>query len=232
VSIPSGWWSRVAPFVVAYVLAFATYPLGDDRYGLPFVLAAIAAVAVVLIPWHRLPLALEALPLLLYLASVAALRDAHGGARSGYAPMVMLAAVWAGVFGRLRTIALVIAGIAVELALPPFVADAPSYPASEFRRALLTTLTAALVAVVAASLVRAREGAERHLAQLRATEIHDDIVQSIAAAQLGLAVNDRETVDRALAEALRCAQKLAADLFVSGGRRTVAGSLRRTWPNG
>ena len=230
---------RIAPFLVAYAVAFGVFPFGSGaHYGWAFALAVVAAVGVVaavaLAPWDRLPPAVAVAPLLLYVASIAALGDAHGGAAAGYAPLMIVAALWAAIFGKPWLVAVVVVSIALALALPPVVVGAPAYPPGELRRALLTAIVASLVAAVVQALVRAltteferRQLTVQHVNRLRGAEVHDDIVQSIAVAQLGLSVGDRATVDRALAEALTSAQALVVDLFAASGRRAAPGHLRR-----
>lgn len=230
---------RASAFLLVYVIMFAAFPFGGrTSYGWWFAAAVAAAVSslasAAFLPWVRLPAIVELGPLLLYLASVAALREAHGGAASGYAPMVMLAVIWVAVFGSRWIVALVVLAVGFTLGLPALVAHAPDYPPGELRRALLTTLVAATVAVVIRTLVRAlagefdrRERAEGQLMQLRASEIHDDIVQSLTVAQIGLSLDDRETTDRALGHALASAQAVVAEMLDASGTPTRPGTLRR-----
>lgn len=231
---------RVVPFLVVLAVAFATLPIDDTRWGEAAVCGAAAVVflaAVWFLPWRRIPALAHVLPLLLYLAIVAGLIDANGGPRSGYTPLVFLAVVWAAVFGRAVDAAIVVAATASALALPTILIGEPRYPDPELRRIVLLTLVSSIAAAVLQVLVTAllgevdrRVDAEQRLNDVRASEIHDDIVQAVTAAQLAIAVDDRTAVDRALTQALSTAQALVGELFTAAGRAPRPGELRRKPP--
>ena len=225
---------RVAPFAIVYLTAFAVYPFGgSETYGASFaaavVLAAATVASIAWVPWQQLHPALQVLPLLVSLLSVAAFREAHGGASSGYAPLVLVPVVWAAVFGGWRGLAVVVAGVAVTIGLPPLVDSAPEYPAGEFRRAAIFVVVSGIVGVVIQRLVQALLETEARLTRLRAAEVHDDLVQAFAVAQLALESGNTAAAERAVHNGLAAAQALVAEMLTDAmGADPAPGALRRS----
>ncbi len=154
---------RAGPFLVAYAAAFVLYPFGEmATYGLVFGaavgVALVTVAAIAFLPWASFTPAAEVAPLVLFLASVGLLREAHGGALSGYAPLVLLPVVWAAVFGGALVAAVVVACVGGVLVLPVWIEGAPTYGAGELRRGILFILVSALVASVIQALIRALLG--------------------------------------------------------------------------
>jgi diguanylate cyclase len=119
------------------------------------VFAAVMLVAVAFALPRRLSSnALVLLPLLCD-AVIALLREAQGGAQSGYAALLVLPVVWVAFVGSRRSVLLVVAALAATLAIPILAVGAPSYPSTGWRGALLLTLVAAIVGVVTEYGVRA-----------------------------------------------------------------------------
>lgn len=231
---------RVLPFGLVLCVAFALYPLAGGARGggreqlLAALLAGATVAAAAFAPWRRLPPAAGLVPLLLFLATAALLRDVHGGSLSGYAPLVVVPVLWAGAFGRWRDIAALVAAVGLTLGLPVVLAGAPAYPPGEVRRAVLMTFVAAIAAAGIALLLRAlalesdrREAAERALERVYADEVHDDIVQSLAAAQLALALENRAAAESALAHALATAEDVVVRMLRASGADARPGSNRR-----
>ncbi|HSP71680.1 MAG TPA: hypothetical protein VLN26_04875, partial [Gaiellaceae bacterium] len=112
---------RTAIFPLALALAFVLYPFGDQTYGVRFFLAVAVAAAfvpvVILTPWERLPQAAQLVPPLLFLLSIALLRDAHEGAVSGYAPLMLVPVLWLALYGTRAELAagVLVAGLALVL---------------------------------------------------------------------------------------------------------------------
>ncbi|HST14833.1 MAG TPA: sensor domain-containing diguanylate cyclase [Gaiellaceae bacterium] len=118
------------------------------------VFAALVLVAAAFSLQRRLPVnALLLLPLLCD-ALVALLREAQGGAQSGYAALLVLPVVWVAFVGSRRSVLLVVAALAATLATPIVVVGAPSYPSTGWRGALLLTLVSAIVGLVTEHGVR------------------------------------------------------------------------------
>jgi hypothetical protein len=226
---------RLGPFAVAYASVLLLFPLGPTgTYGAVFA-AAVAAGAVTLaaiafVPWERLPEAAQLLPIATYLLSIALFREAHGGVTSGYASLVLVAVVWVAIFGRRRALAATIVGVVVAIGLPPLLASAPAYPtAGELRRAATMMIVAALCGAVIQWLVRALVAAEANLKRIRADEVHDDLVQAFAVAQLALDTGDVRMANQAVRGGLTAAQSLSARMLDEAMPDEVEpGMLRRT----
>lgn len=149
---------RLAPFVLAAAAGLASVVLTLPPKRLEWTLAAfIIAIAVfagsALLPWGRWPRAWQAVPPLISLAIVAALRHGAGGADSGYGPLAMIPVLWLALYGSRIQLTLALAGCALLFAVPIIVAGAPEYPAGEWRRSLLFVGTAAMVGYVVQNLL-------------------------------------------------------------------------------
>jgi diguanylate cyclase (GGDEF)-like protein len=191
-------------------------------------LAAIAAVVLVAAAYglpRRLPLnALFFLPLLCDTV-VALLREAQGGAQSGYAALLVLPVVWVAFIGSRRTVLLVVAALAATLATPIVVVGAPSYPSTGWRGALLLTLVSGIVGLVTEHGVRTtrRHGeSEAHRARML-----DRLVQT----QSAIAMSDfgfEDVLHTVVGEALALTGADAAVIELPEGRdmvyRAVAGT--------
>ena len=231
---------RTAIFPLALALAFALYPFGDQTYGVRFALAAgvaAAFVAVVLLtPWDRLPQAAQVLPPLLFLLCIALLRDAHAGGASGYAPFVLIAVLWLGLYGTRAELAAGVVAAGLALALPIVIVGGPAYPQGEWRRVASVVAVGAAVGYIVQSLlgrllgeIAAHEETERRLREAEAYELHDDVVQNLTVAQLALSLHDREGAGAAIGEALKRVQRIVARLLERSrdGGTVAPGSLVR-----
>ena len=85
---------------------------------------------------------------------VVVLRDATGGAESGLAPLVAIPVFWLAIYGTRRDLMAATVLVALTFTLPILVVGAPAYPAGEWRRALLWTGIAFLIAPVVQHVVR------------------------------------------------------------------------------
>ena len=164
------------------------------------VLTAAALVAAAYGLPRRLPAsALILLPLLCD-TLVALLREAQGGAQSGYAALLVLPVVWVAFVGGRRSVLLVVAALGATLATPIVVVGAPSYPSTGWRGALLLTLVSGIVGLVTEHGVRATRLHGQSEAQ-RARML-DRLVQThtaIAMSDFGFDDMLRTVVDEALA---------------------------------
>src|SRR5690242_16239699 len=131
---------------------------------------------------------------------VALLREAQGGAQSGYAALLVLPVVWVAFVGSRRSVLLVVAALAATLATPIIAVGAPSYPSTGWRGALLLTLVSAIVGLVVEYGVRTTRAHGETEAQ-RARML-DRLVQThtaIAMSELGLDEMLHTVVEEALA---------------------------------
>lgn len=230
---------RAGPFALAAVLALVAYPFGADAtYGTAFVVGVVllaAMVVAIVLPWERLPRVLQMTPLLLYLGGLAALNVAHGGPGSGYQPLFVIAVVWAALFGLPVEAAATVVALGLAYLLPRAIDG--GLTASDWRRALFALVSASVAAFVIQATITAlldetarRGELERTLARLRAHEIHDDIVQGLTAAQLGLQLERADVAAEGVATALASAQRVVRELITDGVPEVEPGTLRRDRP--
>lgn len=146
------------PFLVGAVAAFATLPLGAHETTAGRIEAAVATVLTVVVAGSllvRLPPRLRlvrALPLLAAFAAIALLRDAEGGATSGYGSLVLLPVFWLALHGERRDVlaSLLLVG---ALFVVPILADPSRYPSAEWRRALIWLVVTPVVGLTTHGLV-------------------------------------------------------------------------------
>jgi diguanylate cyclase (GGDEF)-like protein len=136
---------------MAIPFALAPLPPATDNTAALSGAAALTAtivLAAALVPWRRLPGWAEALPPLAYLGVVALLREAGGGAESGYEPLVVLPALWLALHGTLAQLALAVVGVGAVFVAPILAVGAPAYPDDEWREAVTWVALAALAGAV------------------------------------------------------------------------------------
>lgn len=187
---------RVLPFAITAAVCFlaAVFPDGPSHPA-AFVAAMVAATLLVVvgaaIPWSRLPRSVQVIPVVAGFAVVALLRHGVDGSASGMAPLVLLPVIWLALHGsRLEVLgSLVLA--ATTIIAPLVLIGAPTYTAVDWRKAVVITAVAALVALVVNRSVSALEAgkheAERLAAQLAASETN---LAAMSAAGRRLRVSD------------------------------------------
>lgn len=191
------------------------------------VFAAVVLVGAAFAVPRRLPAsALLLLPLLCD-GLVALLREAQGGAQSGYAALLVLPVVWMAFVGGRRSVLLVVAALGATLAVPIAVVGAPSYPSTGWRGALLLTLVAAIVGLVTEHGVRTT----RHHGETEAQRARmlDRLVQT----QSAIAMSDfgfEDVLGTVVEEALALTNADAAVIELPDGEdlvyRAVAGTAQ------
>jgi diguanylate cyclase (GGDEF)-like protein len=149
--------ARAAPFVALILAGFVVIPLPpDDRSG-PLLTAGavlvLALLGVVAAPWNRLPAWVQVLPMLAFLAVVALLRDAEGGAISAESPLALIPVFWCSLYGTRRQLGVVIAGVALMFAVPRVLIGGSHYPVTEWERGIIWPLTGLLMGLTVQSLV-------------------------------------------------------------------------------
>ncbi|HEX3318863.1 MAG TPA: ATP-binding protein [Solirubrobacteraceae bacterium] len=178
------------PFLAATAVAFALLPVSAMGSIDPVDVAVAAAVmvaivlAVAFVPWERLPRTLTVFPPLAYFVLVALLRDASGGAASGYAALVLLPVLWAALYGERADTIATLFGVWATFVIP-IIVDQSRYPPSDWRFAVLLTLLAAFIGFATQGLVenvrlRAREAA-RSAQRMRRSEEYLRAVMTSAA---------------------------------------------------
>ena len=150
---------RITPFAGVAIVAVVLAVLPPASLTNPSALVAAAAVVVVLItaavglPWVRLPGWTEAAVPLSFFAVVVLLRQAAGGAASGYAPLVLLPILWIALYGARTQLRVAIGCTVVTFVAPLVLVGAPTYPAAGWRGAVLWVVIGQLAGTTIQSLV-------------------------------------------------------------------------------
>ena len=156
--------SRTWPFLVVSA-AGIVLALTNVHDSLALLLGAgllvLIAVAVLVLPWERLPRWADVLPPLAALPAFGLLIHGAGGGESGLAPLVLLSVAWAAFYGTQSALGLTIAGAALTFAVPLILIGDPEYPDGEWRAAVLWIVIGGLLGVTVQLLVqRVRRGGE------------------------------------------------------------------------
>ncbi len=133
-------------------------------------LTLIIVMSSLLIPWRRLPSSAVALPPLAYFVVIALLRDAEGGAVSGYGLLVLLPVFWLALYGTRTQLSVALVMMVVMFALPIILFGEPRYPSSEWRRALMWAGLGPLIGFTVQQLVNEREQLVERLKQVARTD--------------------------------------------------------------
>jgi diguanylate cyclase (GGDEF)-like protein len=152
----------VAPFaalVAATSLLALIPPHAHDTRALYITAAGAFGAALALIvfaPWGRLHPAWTNVPVVLFCVAVALLRQIGGGPASGYAPLFMLPVVWQALYGRRVDMGAAVGVVFLAYALPIVLVDGVTYPASQWRAAILFTAVVGGIGILLSDLTQAR----------------------------------------------------------------------------
>lgn len=204
---------KIAPFVLALVasLAVAALPPGPPNrlplLGLAACGFALSGGLIVVLRWERPLFWLRLIPLVVFCASVGVVREATGGASSGFASLLLLAVLWQAPYGRRSELVATVLLVVVTLVVPIVVLGEPGYPASEWRKALLLALTSTTIGGIVRQLVNEVRRERRLLATIgrtaRATAYGDDPRRLICDATLELSRADMVIMFEPVGDALR-----------------------------
>jgi PAS domain S-box-containing protein len=150
---------RVAPYAGVALLGSALIPVMDLSAGVPYVAAIVGlTVAIVTspwwVPWERLPYWTQAIPPISYLVVVALLRDADGGAASGYGALAALVVMWLAIYGTRAELAAALFGVAAVFLVPVALIGEPDYPSTEIGRGILWLAVSIIIGYTTQGLVR------------------------------------------------------------------------------
>lgn len=149
---------RVAPFACVGIITVVLLLLpssSSDRtlLGVGAVLVSILIATMLLVPWARLPDWCQASPALAGFAVLALLRQAGGGASSGYAPLVLMPMLWLALYGSRAQLRLAVAATAAMFFGPLWLGGPPLYPSSGWREAVIWVASGLLVGSAIQTLV-------------------------------------------------------------------------------
>ncbi|QYG93864.1 diguanylate cyclase [Iamia sp. SCSIO 61187] len=151
---------RVLPFLalVAAALVVVALPPGEPgRFGaiaLAFLGFAGCGALIVFVPWERLPDWPRLGIVAIYCTNVGLVRDATGGGRSGFLFMLLLVVMWQAAYGSRPQIAVTLVMSVLTAIVPIVTVGGDEYPGSEWRKALMFSLVAAVIGIVVHELVR------------------------------------------------------------------------------
>jgi diguanylate cyclase (GGDEF)-like protein len=148
---------EIAPFGATTALGFALVPLGSDVQWAGYAIAGALAVAslcvTIFVPWRKLPRALGVVPSLLFLVSVALLRDASGIAAAGVGALALVPVFWMALHGSRGQLLVIIVGVCAFILRPAVLAGGPGYPLSIWRTAVVFGVASAVVGFAVQDLV-------------------------------------------------------------------------------
>jgi diguanylate cyclase (GGDEF)-like protein len=163
---------RCAPWLAAGLLAFAFVPLLPDwpttGDWLALALVPVVVGSAVLVPWARLPMWTQTIPLLLPFVAVALVRSSHDSVTATYTPVVLLPVIWFAFYGTRRQLSFSLLCLGVTLAIPAPVFD--GYPALEPIAAVFCMGVAAIMAFSINELVLQRERLQAQLGTMARTD--------------------------------------------------------------
>lgn len=115
------------------------------------ILTAVTVTATAVLPWNRLPTALQAAPPVLYMVVAFLLGEATGGANSVYEQLVLLPVLWLAVYGSALELALGLFAVAAVLTLPVAM---PGASHQDWMRAAILMMVAMILAFAVFRLLR------------------------------------------------------------------------------
>jgi diguanylate cyclase (GGDEF)-like protein len=172
------------PFAAATALGFALVPVGGrldwGGYVLAAALMVAVGVAVVTVPWGRLPQMLHVAPSLAFLISLALLRDVSGVAM-GVGALALIPVFWVALHGSRGQLLVIIAGVCLFFLAPDLPAGEPEqHPLSVWRITLVFGAASAIIGVAVQNLVaRVRAHAAALAVRERDLEAVADLLRSL-----------------------------------------------------
>jgi len=142
---------RTIAFAAGALLPFALLPFAGISVTDPRVLVATALTAILLVtvlvglPWARLPVWTQALPVLAYFVVVGLLRDASEGHSSIFDPLIALPVAWFAIYGTGRQLALSVVAMGLTLTLPVLIGEPHTDTGHQFLRAAFAVALAAAI---------------------------------------------------------------------------------------
>jgi diguanylate cyclase (GGDEF)-like protein len=161
---------RTAPSAAAAALAFVLVPIGTTvdwvLYGAALVLASVVVAAGRQTHWT--PPGGSLILALVFLVSVALLRQAAGGSQAGVSILPLLPLFWIALHGDRRQLMALLAATTLYWLLPVLVIGPPEYPAFLLRTGSLAIVVSGIVGLTVQQLVAAGRLREAELQRLGA----------------------------------------------------------------
>jgi diguanylate cyclase (GGDEF)-like protein len=175
---------EIAPFAAATLLGFALVPIGGrldwGGYALATGLMISVGCAVAFVPWRRLPTILGVVPSLLFLVSLALLRDVSGVVM-GVGALALIPVFWVAMHGTRSQLLVLIGGVCLFFIAPDLPAGDPvQHPLSVWRITLVFGAASAIIGVAVQNLVgRVRSNAAALAVRERDLETVADLLRSL-----------------------------------------------------
>ena len=214
---------NLAPFAAAAGLAAVVAPIATEvNWGqyLAAIAMGVLAGLIRLIPVRgTLAKAREIPPSLIFLAAVATLRSAAGGANSGIAVVALLPVFWTALYGDRRQLCVVTVAMAVFFLAPLVFIGGTAYPAAQYRAAVLFLAVGAIIGFTTQWLV----GEVRY--QANEAEHREQALERVAAVMRGMSNSPNARTE--VCQAARAIGKASFALLYeptgkSGALRTTA----------
>jgi diguanylate cyclase (GGDEF)-like protein len=204
---------RLAPFAGAAFLGLGLGVIGSRVDAVELSVSVVLTVALLLVaalaPWSRLPAWTRALPAFAYLVAVALLRDAAGGAATGFAALMLIPMFWVALYGTRRQLVGVLAGTAAAFYVPMVVIGSPAYPASTWRGGALFVVIGAIIGFTVQGLVARLRAVLDERAQLL------EQLEQLAGTDPLTGIANRRAWDEALAREIAAAQRAGDPICVA-----------------
>ncbi|WP_382307522.1 ATP-binding protein [Herbiconiux sp. UC225_62] len=191
-----------AAFVLANVFILLPGQVGAIPTNVGALVAADALVAVAtllafLVPWERHGRRVQLAVPLLTIAGMIVLRLATGGAQSPYGGLLLIPIVWIASEPGRRSVAVVLAAVAVNFALPYLVGQSQVGGAQDWIRVVFSPITFTIAAALINQLSAVSRARQRRADALLAER--DDLIESLAEAARAA---ERSTQEAAVASRL------------------------------
>ena len=132
-------------------LAFASMPFHVDEALVTLAWQTLLAVLlvvglIVLLPWHRWPGSVQAVPVLACLVLLATVRHVTGEADSAFASLATLLVLWLALYGTRKDLVLALVGLGNVFVLPILLIGPPRYPMHDLTEGVLLVAISGTVA--------------------------------------------------------------------------------------
>jgi len=158
----------VFALVAVGTVLIAVFPFPHDAHrevSIAAVIFFVLVAAAFLVPWEKLPdWAWLVIPIG-YIAVIAIIRDAQGGADSGLVAVFLLPIVWLALYGRRSHLLVGLFCLDLALLVPLLIVGPPKYPTLEWRQAAVMATVTTLIALTVYTIVSRDRGVLTDLAE-------------------------------------------------------------------
>jgi diguanylate cyclase (GGDEF)-like protein len=153
-------------FAYTFLLLLPDWPTTGDLVALALV--PVVVVTALFVPWERVPMWMQAIPLLIPFAAVALVRSSHDSVTAAYTPVVLLPVIWFAFYGTRTQLSVSILALGIALAIPSPAFD--GYPAIEPLAAVFWMGVAGIAGFSINEMVLERERLQARLGMMARTD--------------------------------------------------------------